>query len=75
LVGKGEGDLFEDFTGQGLGTEFGFDGNPGALEDFDVGGVVGGKGGQAEGGDESDAKEFLHDASVGLVSGNESQKK
>lgn len=63
LVGKGEGDLFEDFAGHGLCAEFGFDGNPGALKGFDVGGVVGGERGQAGGGDESDAKEFRHDVS------------
>jgi hypothetical protein len=45
------------------------------LKGFGVGGVVGGERGQANRRDESDAKEFLHDASFGLVSANESQKK
>jgi hypothetical protein len=50
-----------------LAAEFGFDGNPGALEGFDIGGVVRGEGGEGDQGEESDANEFLHDGSFGLV--------
>ena len=74
LVGKREGDLFEDVRGQGLCAEFGFDGNPGALKGFGVGRVIGGEGSKGGERNESDAKEFLHDLSFGLVSAMKSRR-
>jgi hypothetical protein len=65
LIGESEGDLLEDVAGQWLAAEFGFHGNPGTLKGFGVGGVIGGERGEADRGDESDAKEFVHDRSFG----------
>jgi hypothetical protein len=50
----------EEFVGHRFAAEFGFNGEPGALKGFDIGGVVGGQSGQRGESSEANDKEIFH---------------